>query len=113
LATKSSAPSSSARIVVSAPRSVSVLTITTGIGRRRIRRERNSSPSMRGISTSSVMTSGFRLRMTSRACSGSAALPTQTMSDWRLMISVSKLRTRAESSTTTTLVLAITACLSD
>ncbi len=31
------------------------------MGRRRIRRSRNSSPSMRGISTSSVSTSGFRL----------------------------------------------------
>ena len=67
LATKSTAPSSSARKVTSAPRSVNVETITTGIGRRRISRERKSMPSMRGISTSSVITSGSRLRIISRA----------------------------------------------
>ena len=37
------------RSVTSAPRSVSVETITTGIGRRRIRRDRKSSPSMRHL----------------------------------------------------------------
>ena len=67
LATKSMAPSSSARSVTSAPRSVSVDTITTGIGRRRISLERKSMPSMRGISTSSVITSGSRVRIISRA----------------------------------------------
>ena len=67
LATKSTAPSSSARRVTSAPRSVSVDTITTGIGRRRISLERKSMPSMRGISTSSVITSGSRVRIISRA----------------------------------------------
>ena len=46
--------------VTSAPRSVNVDTITTGIGRRRIRlATRKSMPSMRGISTSSVITSGL------------------------------------------------------
>ena len=107
LATKSTAPSSSALSVTSAPRSVSVETITTGIGRRRIRRDRKSSPSMRGISTSSVMTSGLRLRIISRATSGSEAAPMHSMSIWRLMISVRMERTSAESSTTTTLVLAM------
>mmetsp|Transcript_60042 Transcript_60042/g.142143 ORF Transcript_60042/g.142143 Transcript_60042/m.142143 type:complete len:430 (+) Transcript_60042:474-1763(+) len=109
LATKSIAPSSNALSVTSAPRSVSVDTITTGIGRRRIRRDRKSSPSIRGISTSSVMTSGFRLRIISRASSGSAAAPMHSMSVWRLMISERIERTSAESSTTTTLVLAISA----
>ncbi len=107
LATKSTAPSSSARSVTSAPCSVRVETITTGIGRSRIRRERNSRPSMRGISTSSVITSGLSSRIISRATSGSAAAPTQTMSFCRLMISVSRLRTSAESSTTTTRVFVI------
>ncbi len=64
-------------------------------------------PSMRGISTSSVMTSGLRLRIISRATRGSAAAPMHSMSGCRLMISVSMLRTKAESSTTTTRVLAI------
>ena len=58
LATKSMAPSSSARSVTSAPRSVSIDTITTGVGRSRISLARKSMPSMRGISTSSVITSG-------------------------------------------------------
>jgi hypothetical protein len=106
LATKSIAPSSSARIVVSAPRSVSVDTITTGIGRRRIRRSRKSRPSIFGISTSSVSTSGFIARIISRATSGSGAEPIASMSVCLLMISVSRLRTRAESSITSTRVLA-------
>ena len=72
LATKSTAPSSSARKVTSAPRSVSVETISTGIGRSRISLPRKSMPSMRGISTSSVITSGLRLRIISRAAKGSA-----------------------------------------
>ena len=62
---------------------------------------------MRGISTSSVITSGFSVRIISRAISGSAAVPTHSMSVWRLMIAASRLRTRAESSTTTTRVLAM------
>ena len=68
LATKSTAPSSSARIVTSAPRSVSVLTPSPpASGRSRIRRARKSMPSMRGISTSSVITSGLAARIISRA----------------------------------------------
>ena len=102
LATKSTAPSSSAFIVTSPPRSVNVEIITTGVGRRRIRRPRKSMPSIRGISTSSVITSGSRSRIISRATIGSFAVPTHSMSGCRLMISASRLRTRAESSTTTT-----------
>ena len=104
LATKSTAPSSSARNVTSAPRSVKVETITTGMGRSRISLPRKSMPSMRGISTSSVMTSGLSARIISRATSGSLAAPMQHMSLWRLMISASRLRTSAESSTTRTRV---------
>jgi len=107
LATKSIAPISSARMVISAPFSVSVDTITTGMGRNRISLDRKSSPSMRGISTSSVITSGFNSRIISRATKGSLAAPTQVMSGCWLMISVSRLRTSAESSTTTTLIFAI------
>jgi len=112
LATKSMAPSSSARIVTSAPRSVSVETITTGIGRRRMSLPRKSMPSMRGISTSSVITSGSSSRIISRASRGSAAAPTHSMSGSRLMISASRLRTSAESSTTTTRVFFKAASLS-
>ena len=67
LETKSIAPSSSARSVTSAPFSVSEDTITTGIGCRRMRLARNVTPSMRGISTSSVSTSGLRALILSRA----------------------------------------------
>ncbi|AMV28033.1 hypothetical protein VT84_26750 [Gemmata sp. SH-PL17] len=58
LVTKSTAPSSRARNVVSQLRSVSDDTITTGIGRCPMMRSRNVRPSMRGISTSRVSTSG-------------------------------------------------------
>ena len=105
LATKSTAPSSSARMVTSAPRSVNVEIISTGIGRRRIKRPKKSIPSMRGISTSRVMTSGLSSRIISRATNGSLAVPIHSMSPWRLMISASRLRTNAESSTTITRVL--------
>src|SRR5688572_15376944 len=104
LATKSIAPSSSARKVTSAPCWVSEETITTGIGRRRIRFSRNVMPSMRGISTSSVMTSGLRLLMRSRAAYGSLAVPTTSISRERVSIAVRSLRTSAESSTTRTLI---------
>src|SRR4051812_11659834 len=102
LVTKSTAPRSSARRVMSLPFSVSVETISTGIGRRRIRRSRKSRPSIFGISTSSVSTSGLAARISSRAAIGSGAAPTTVMSRCALMISVSSLRMRAESSTTTT-----------
>ena len=111
LATKSTAPNSSARKVASALRSVRVDTITTGIGRRRIRRLRNSMPSMLGISMSSVSTSGLRLRIISRAMRGSPAAPTQCMSGCVLMMAVSRPRTRAESSMTRTLVFLVGVCM--
>ncbi|MNL27693.1 hypothetical protein D3C87_1492980 [compost metagenome] len=111
LVTKSIAPSSSARKVISPPRSVSDDTITTGIGRRRISFSRKSSPSMRGISTSSVSTSGLWRLMRSRATKGSGAVATTSMSGWLLMISVISPRTNAESSTHKTLIFFIVCCL--
>ena len=95
--TKSTAPNSSARIVISEPRSVKDDTITTGIGRRRMSFSRKSRPSMRGISTSSVSTSGFVCLISSRATRGSGAWPTTSMSSWLLMISFITLRMSAES----------------
>ena len=89
-------------MVTSAPRSVRVEIITTGMGRNRIKRPRKSIPSMRGISTSRVMTSGLSSRIISRATSGSLAVPMHSISRCRLMISDSRLRTSAESSTTIT-----------
>src|SRR5688572_23587622 len=78
--------------------------MTTGIGRSRIRFSRKVMPSMRGISTSSVMTSGLRLLIFSRAAYGSLAVPTTWMSGARMSIALRSLRTRAESSTTRTLM---------
>ncbi len=80
LETKSTAPSSSALSVVSAPRCVSDETMTTGMGRSRMRLARKVKPSMRGISTSSVSTSGFVSLIFSRATKGSEAVPTTSMS---------------------------------
>ncbi len=53
--------------------------MTTGMGRRRIRLRRKVSPSMRGISTSSVSTSGLSWRIISRATWASLAQPTTSM----------------------------------
>jgi len=80
LETKSTAPSSSARMVTSAPRSVSVEIISTGMGRRRMMRPRKSMPSILGISMSRVITSGFFSRIISRATRGSLAVPMHSMS---------------------------------
>ena len=65
--TKSTAPSSNARIAVWQPFSVREETMTTGIGLARISFSRNASPSIRGISTSKVSTSGCRLLIFSQA----------------------------------------------
>ena len=59
LATKSTAPSSSALNTSSSP--LRPLTTITGVGRCAIRRRRKVKPSMRGISRSSVMRSGCEL----------------------------------------------------
>ena len=104
LVTKSTAPSSSARMVISEPRSVSDDTINTGIGRRRISFSRKSRPSIFGISTSSVSTSGLVCLISSRATSGSGAVPTTSISGWLLTISAITLRISAESSTISTLI---------
>ena len=63
----------------SRPRAVRLDTITTGNGRSRMTFSRNSSPSIFGISTSRVMTSGLSALIASRASSGSAAWPTTSM----------------------------------
>jgi len=89
LVTKSTAPSSIACKVTSAPCSVSDDTITTGIGRRRIRFSRKVRPSIFGISTSSVSTSGFSVLIRSRAMNGSGAAPTTSSSRSADRISVS------------------------
>jgi methyl-accepting chemotaxis protein len=69
------APAARACSVVSAPLVVSDEQITTGVGRSAISWPRKVSPSMRGISTSSVTTSGQSLRIFSMAKIGSGAVP--------------------------------------
>jgi hypothetical protein len=80
LGTKSTAPISSACIVMLAPFCVRVDTITTGIGRRRMIFSRKEMPSMFGISISRVRTSGFSSLIIVRATSGSGAAPTTSIS---------------------------------
>ena len=75
LATASTAPISSAARVTSVPAAVRVETMTTGMGRSRMIFSRNSSPFMLGISTSRVMTSGFRALIAARACTCAAVTP--------------------------------------
>src|SRR5690606_41932348 len=70
---------------------------------------RKSSPSIRGISTSSVRTSGLCCLISSRATNGSGATATTSISAWLLMISVIRPRTSAESSTHRTRILLIIA----
>src|SRR5699024_12612251 len=79
LVTKSIAPNSKARKVMSEWRSVKDETITTGIGRKRIKRSKKSSPSMRGISTSKVNTSGAYCLISSLAIKGSGAVATTSI----------------------------------
>ena len=55
---KSTAPRANASKVTSAPRSVSDDTITTGFGRSAMMRDRQVRPSISGMLTSRVMTSG-------------------------------------------------------
>src|SRR6202162_1249011 len=102
LATKSTAPKLSASSATAAPCCVSDEHMTTGMGRNRMRLRRNARPSMRGISTSSVSTSGLSDLIFSRATYGSGAVPTTSMPGSELRISVNSRRMTAESSTTKT-----------
>ena len=100
--TKSTAPSSRARNVVAHPASVRDDTITTGMGCARMSFSRKASPSMRGISTSRVSTSGLSRRILSRATYGSEATPTTSMDGSRASKVDRTCRMRAESSTIST-----------
>jgi hypothetical protein len=67
LASTSTAPNSSASTAARHEGCASELMITAGMGWKCISFFKNVSPSMRGISMSSVSTSGFRERILSRA----------------------------------------------
>ena len=105
LATKSTAPSSSASMVSDAPLVVRVETITTGSGRSRMIFCKKASPFILGISISSVTTSGLSALILSRASSGSCAVPTTVISPSCASVLESTSRMSAESSTTRTLIL--------
>ena len=69
------APASRACMVVVQPFSVSVEHMTTGVGFSAISLRKKLMPSMRGISTSSTITSGQSAIILGQANSGSAADP--------------------------------------
>src|SRR2546423_1747247 len=105
LQTKSTAPFSSACIVAAAPRSVNELSMTTG--RRYCVTMCSSvvSPSMRGISRSSVTTSGLTCSILPSAKSPSIAVAITSISSSRASRFEISLRMTAESSTTSTRIL--------
>jgi hypothetical protein len=98
----STAPASSACRSVSEPASVSDEHMTTGIGLCAISLRRKVMPSMRGISTSSVMTSGISSWIFRAAMNGSEATAMISMSGSSSRTRVSVCRTLAESSMTRT-----------
>ncbi len=100
----STAPADSACREVSAPFWVSEEQITTGVGRSLMILRRKVMPSMRGISTSSTITSGHSRASLSMAKIGSEAAPMTWMSGVSLKIASSTWRTTAESSTSNTLI---------
>ncbi len=103
LGTKSTAPRRSASSVASAPAAVSEDTITTGQGRCTMIRSRQVRPSMSGIWTSRVITSGANAISCASASAPLRAVAT-SKSVSRLKIWPSSFRTRAESSTTRSLI---------
>ena len=79
-ATKSIAPNSSDLNVASAPFSVSVEIMTTGVGLAFISTSRKRNPSTFGISISSVITSGDFSKTSFFATKASGAAPTKAIS---------------------------------
>jgi len=96
------APAASASSVVTAPFSVNVEQITTGVGRSAMILRRNVRPSMRGISTSRTITSGHCSRIRSMAKIGSETAAITVIAGSVDSCSETTCRTTAESSTTST-----------
>jgi hypothetical protein len=107
LGKQSTAPSSSAFSVTSAPFCVRVDSMTIGIGFVVMISSRKSMPFMPGISMSSVTTSGFMSSIISRASSAFAAAPMTTRSLDRSNALENSARIVIESSTTRTLIAGI------
>ncbi len=81
--------------------------MTTGMGCPRMSFSRKVSPSIFGISTSSVSTSGFKALIFSRAMYGSGADPITSISGSLARSAVSTCRIKAESSTISTRIFAM------
>ncbi|MEP0991214.1 MAG: hypothetical protein ABJG73_16670 [Tateyamaria sp.] len=97
------APSDLARSAPILLPSIAPASITTGIGRKRIKCAKNSRPLIPGISMSSVRTSGFVWLITLRASSAVPAAPTISSLESCEMTLLSQRRIDIESSTMTTL----------
>ena len=107
LAMISTAPYSSALSALCAPSSARLEQITTGIGCWLMIFCRNVRPSMRGISISSVITSGTCSRIRSAATKGSEAVPMISISGSLESTSLRVWRTTAESSTIRTRIFGV------
>ena len=105
LATKSTAPAERARRVIWAPSWVRLLTMITGRGFCFMISSRVESPSLRGISTSRVTTSGESSAIFFRASSPSLAVPATSMRGSVPRISLRIFLIKDESSTTSTRIL--------
>ncbi|OPY25197.1 MAG: hypothetical protein A4E28_03293 [Methanocella sp. PtaU1.Bin125] len=104
LGTKSTAPAESAMIVCHAPSFVTADSMITGTGRSLMMVRSAVMPSILGISTSMVITSGASSRAMVIASSPFLATPTTEISPGTLSMSETMLRIRIESSTTSTLI---------
>src|SRR6266404_2269529 len=111
LHTKSNAPFSSACIVRAAPRVVSELSMTTGVRCRETISASAVSPSIRGMSTSRVTTSGFSCSTLASAKHPSIAVAITSVSGSLSRILEINLRISAESSTTRTRILFFSDCI--
>ena len=107
LAMISTAPYSSAFSVLAAPVSARLEQMITGIGCWLMIFCRNVSPSMRGISISSVITSGTCSCIRSAATKGSPAVPMTSIEGSLDKISLNVWRTNAESSTIRTRIFGL------
>jgi len=102
--TISNAPACNASIVVGAPWVVKVEQMMTGVGRVLMIWRKKVMPSMRGISTSSTITSGHSFSMARMANSGSEWAPISSMPASADSSEPTTCRTTAESSTTMALM---------
>ena len=105
LSTKSMAPISSPRMVTAAPSVVCELRSRTGVGQSCMMRRRASSPSIRGIFTSRVITSGCSAQALANPSFPSDAVPTTSMPGSAASMRVRACRTKVESSMTRTRIM--------